>query len=149
MISLILFLLCFAAHPQLNRADLELLKNHKPGKTGTLINKEAEFVLPDSDNPMVQYNPFALAHASLVYAYQKVLSPQFSADCYYIPSCSSFSQDMVQEFGFFKGVFLTADRLMRCNRIAATGFHPVSIDPKTHKIHESPSMFKLKTDDHP
>ncbi|MEP4534907.1 MAG: membrane protein insertion efficiency factor YidD [Cyclobacteriaceae bacterium] len=50
--------------------------------------------------------------------YKNHLSRQILNDCIYDHSCSKFSHDVFKHFGVFKGLFLTADRLTRCNRAA-------------------------------
>jgi putative component of membrane protein insertase Oxa1/YidC/SpoIIIJ protein YidD len=88
------------------------------------------------------YNPVKwLLHGSLDF-YQKVLSPQISAGCLYHTSCSRFGRKAIKEFGIIKGVALTADRLGRCNRIAATDIHPVRIGTDG-LLHDEPFMYKL------
>lgn len=95
---------------------------------------------------LARYNPVTLSLSCLMFSYQKWLSPQISSNCYYEPSCSRYSKLLFQEFGLVKGLFSSIDRLMRCDRISATTFHPVSIDPVDNKIHESIYRYKLKTD---
>lgn len=53
---------------------------------------------------------------SLYHFYQKHLSRQILNDCVYDHSCSRFAKDVFSNFGLLKGLFLTADRLTRCNR---------------------------------
>lgn len=77
-----------------------------------------------------------------MYIYQNAVSPQFSAGCLYHPSCSDFSKQLINEYGLFKGVFCTADRLTRCNRISALSIRPFEFDSKTGKISESTNYYK-------
>lgn len=63
----------------------------------------------------VKRSPLALpGHLALTF-YQKIISPQISASCLYEVSCSRQSRALIQRFGIVKGVFLSADRLSRCN----------------------------------
>jgi len=150
LISLTCLFIFLSTQAQLNEADRDLLKHTSPLKEKPALHqRKARFVLPQSDSWLIKYNPFSLTYASAVWGYQKIISNQFSASCYYIPTCSEFSQELIHEFGVVKGLLLTADRLMRCNRIAATGFHPISIDKNSGKIYEFPAMFKIKTDENP
>lgn len=48
--------------------------------------------------------------------YKNHISRQILNDCVYDHSCSTFSKDVFEHFGIIKGLFLTADRLTRCNR---------------------------------
>jgi putative component of membrane protein insertase Oxa1/YidC/SpoIIIJ protein YidD len=60
--------------------------------------------------------------------YQSVFSDQILNDCIYEHSCSTFGQGALRAYGPVKGVFLTADRLMRCNRATFTQIAPVRIN---------------------
>lgn len=46
--------------------------------------------------------------------YQKWISPALAPRCKYYPSCSQYAIDAVTEYGF-KGVGMSAWRLIRCN----------------------------------
>ncbi|MEO9475214.1 MAG: membrane protein insertion efficiency factor YidD [Cyclobacteriaceae bacterium] len=60
--------------------------------------------------------------------YKNHLSRQILNDCIYDHSCSKFSHDVFKHFGLFKGLFLTADRLTRCNRAAFAELPPSRIN---------------------
>lgn len=90
--------------------------------------RQVKFLKTKSSNPVIRFNPVTLAFASMMFLYQKTLSAQVSADCRFNPSCSSFSKDAIHRFGFVKGIALSADRLTRCNRIAATDAPLTSYD---------------------
>ncbi len=59
--------------------------------------------------------------------YQNHISDQILNDCIYEHSCSRFSRGAFKHHGFFKGLFLTGDRLMRCNRASAVEVPPTRI----------------------
>jgi uncharacterized protein len=69
-----------------------------------------------------KYNPISIAASGAMLFYQYVVSPQFFRYCLYHRSCSNYSKKAIQEFGLFKGVFLSADRIMRCNIAAIMDF---------------------------
>ena len=60
--------------------------------------------------------------------YKNHISRQILNDCIYDHSCSKFSHDVFKNFGVFKGLFLTADRLTRCNRAALAELPPSRIN---------------------
>lgn len=93
---------------------------------------------------LARYNPVTLAFSGLMYVYQKVVSPQIPSACLYEHSCSSFSKGLIAEYGLAKGVFTTADRLMRCNRMAATDIHPLAISEQSGKVMETVNIYKIK-----
>ena len=64
----------------------------------------------------------------LFHFYQKHLSNQILNDCIYDQSCSEFSKLSFAGYGLFKGLFLTADRLTRCNRAAFAETSPALIN---------------------
>lgn len=64
-----------------------------------------------------------------IYAfYKNHVSRQILNDCIYDHSCSKFSHDVFKNFNLFKGLFLTADRLTRCNRAALAEMAPSRIN---------------------
>jgi len=87
------------------------------------------------------YNPFTLALAGLMYTYQSIISPQISASCMYNPSCSAFSKQLISRYGLFQGSILTADRLMRCNKLAAYDLRTSQISKSHRKVHETADIY--------
>jgi putative component of membrane protein insertase Oxa1/YidC/SpoIIIJ protein YidD len=87
-------------------------------------------------------NPVSLVFGGTLYLYQNYISQHLSADCLYDPSCSDFSKQSVKEYGLFKGVLLSFDRLSRCNRIAATDLNLANINKKTHRFSDSIKKYK-------
>ena len=57
--------------------------------------------------------------------YQRTISPTLPAGCRFQPTCSHYSYDAIQKHGIFKGVALTAWRLLRCNPFNHGGVDPV------------------------
>lgn len=95
--------------------------------------------------PFLRYNPVFWFFNGALTGYQKVISPQISADCLYEQSCSRFSRAAIQEFGIFKGIALSADRISRCNRVAATSIELIRINPQSGRVVDSPAMYRIKT----
>jgi len=62
--------------------------------------------------------------------YQKFVSSQDKPVCIFSTSCSNFGRLAIEKKGFVIGVFLTADRLTRCNTQA---LHYYDIDPVNHR----------------
>ena len=54
--------------------------------------------------------------------YQIFISSQDSSVCNFIPSCSQFGIESIKQFGIIKGIFLTSDRLQRCNSISTSRY---------------------------
>lgn len=73
--------------------------------------------------------------------YQNVLSPQLSKSCPYEITCSNFSKQSIEKFGVFKGLFLSADRITRCNRISLQDVHLQNINTENGAIIDAPSKY--------
>lgn len=61
----------------------------------------------------------------LVRLYQAGISPWFPASCRYTPTCSQYSVEAFQKYGFFKGLLLTVKRIGRCHPWGGHGYDPV------------------------
>ena len=77
---------------------------------------------------VVRFNPqetseLKLVAAGLIRLYQTFISSQDGPSCNFLPSCSRFGMGCIQEYGFLRGVLLTADRLIRCNGSQSTHYH--------------------------
>lgn len=57
--------------------------------------------------------------------YQKGISPFFPPSCRFQPTCSSYGLEAYKRFGFFKGTWLTARRILKCHPFHPGGFDPV------------------------
>ena len=57
--------------------------------------------------------------------YQKMLSPFIPSSCRYLPTCSHYSQEAIQQHGLGKGMWLGLKRLARCYPWGGQGFDPV------------------------
>ena len=62
---------------------------------------------------------------ALLKLYKLVLSPIIGRNCIFYPTCSVYSMEAYRMFGFFKGSYLTAKRLIRCGPWSKGGFDPV------------------------
>ena len=71
-----------------------------------------------------------LAATGLIRFYQKFISSQDGPTCAFTPSCSRFGMACIQEYGVLRGVFLTADRLIRCNGSQSGHYHKDAITGK-------------------
>src|SRR5689334_22951340 len=119
------FLECPAlfAQPGISATDSSLLVR-ADFQSPSYEKRHVPFIHGKSKNAMIRYNPISLSFGLLMFAYQRGLSVQFSSSCPYEESCSEFSKKLIGRFGIIKGIFLTADRLLRCNAIAANDFTP-------------------------
>jgi putative membrane protein insertion efficiency factor len=65
--------------------------------------------------------------------YQIAISPLIGGKgcCRFIPTCSSYTIDAIDEFGIFKGIFAGVMRILRCHPWSKGGYDPVKIKDKT------------------
>jgi len=57
--------------------------------------------------------------------YQKYLSPHLGKNCRFIPTCSQYAIEAIQEWGTLCGTFLAIRRVLRCNPFGGQGYDPV------------------------
>ena len=70
-----------------------------------------------------------------VYLYKWLISPLLPHSCIFFPTCSTYMIEAVEEFGFFKGVWLGTKRLFRCVPWQKKrGFDPVPINIKGENL---------------
>jgi putative membrane protein insertion efficiency factor len=63
----------------------------------------------------------------LIRLYQLTISPLLPmGTCKFYPSCSAYSIDAIEKYGFFKGLFLSIKRLSRCHPFNPGGYDPVN-----------------------
>ena len=69
--------------------------------------------------------------------YRLIISPLLGNSCRYFPTCSEYSIDSLKTFGFLKGLFMSAKRILSCHPIkflgGGEGFDPVNKKIKTKK----------------
>lgn len=57
--------------------------------------------------------------------YQRRVSPGLPSGCRYEPSCSHYSYEAIERYGFLKGAWLAVRRLARCHPLHLPSFDPV------------------------
>ena len=123
------------------KVDRKLIKTTDFSKSG--YSKRKPKYLFSEKKAFIKFNPISLIFGSAMYIYQKAISPQISSGrCIYSPSCSEFSRQLISKYGLLKGLFLSADRLMRCNSFVFYDLNHDKFDEKDEKVHESTDMFK-------
>lgn len=61
----------------------------------------------------------------LVRCYQRYISPCKPPCCRFVPTCSEYALEALEENGFWKGSLLAAWRILRCNPFSKGGYDPV------------------------
>lgn len=62
---------------------------------------------------------------TLIKIYQYLFSPLLGTNCRFVPSCSEYAHEAIQERGVLVGILLSAKRLGRCHPWCAGGYDPV------------------------
>ena len=69
--------------------------------------------------------------------YKFLISPLLGHSCRYLPTCSEYSIEALEEFGLIKGSFLSLKRILSCHPIkflgGGDGFDPIKKEMKVKK----------------
>ncbi len=103
--SLIILVLCLSPAPAQEITDLEFILKFNPIET---LQQREVIRLNFEETSELKF-----LSARLIRIYQKFISTQDRPVCNFTPSCSRFGMGAIQKHGFFRGVLLTADRLLR------------------------------------
>ena len=73
----------------------------------------------------------------IIKGYKFLISPLMGSSCRYLPTCSEYSMEALQTYGFFKGIFISIKRIVSCHPIrflgGGEGFDPVKKKVKIRK----------------
>jgi putative membrane protein insertion efficiency factor len=61
----------------------------------------------------------------LIRVYQRTLSRALPPSCRFTPSCSEYTYQAIEKYGFFKGGWLGVKRISRCHPLNPGGYDPV------------------------
>jgi len=63
----------------------------------------------------------------LIRLYQKFISPLKppGCRCRFYPSCSEYSIQAFERYGFFRGIFLSVKRILKCHPFNPGGYDPL------------------------
>ncbi len=65
----------------------------------------------------------------LIRAYQWTLSPFLGGACRFMPTCSEYTYQAIERFGFLRGAGMGLWRILRCNPFVPGGYDPVPPRP--------------------
>jgi putative membrane protein insertion efficiency factor len=58
--------------------------------------------------------------------YQYTISPFLGSNCRFMPTCSAYTIEAIQNFGIFKGIWLGMKRILRCRPGCSCGIDPLT-----------------------
>ena len=61
----------------------------------------------------------------LIKLYQTTVSEVTPHSCRFQPTCSHYTCEAIEKYGFIKGIWLAIKRLARCNPFSKGGYDPV------------------------
>lgn len=73
--------------------------------------------------------PMSAAMIGTIGIYKNWISPLLPPACRFVPTCSQYGVQAIEQYGPSKGVLLTAWRLMRCSPIGGKGYDPPKWPP--------------------
>jgi putative membrane protein insertion efficiency factor len=65
------------------------------------------------------------AGIALIKVYRRFVSPMLPPSCRFAPSCSLYTLQAIEKYGWLKGGFMGARRVLRCHPFSEGGFDPV------------------------
>ena len=69
-------------------------------------------------------------------AYRVAVAPAIGPVCRFEPSCSHYAEEAIGRWGFWRGLALTAWRILRCNPFSRGGLDPVPERPPSQPTTE-------------
>ena len=82
-------------------------------------------------------NIFTKILIKIIKGYKFIISPILGHSCRYLPTCSEYFIESIEEFGLLKGSFLGLKRILSCHPIkflgGGDGFDPVNKKMKAKK----------------
>ena len=143
---LFLVLICFKSEAQVDN-DLQIIQNRKFFSEESFNyyhgqQNSQQIMQTGKKNFFQKINPVTLVLKGAMFAYQNCLSQQLSKQCPYEITCSNFAKLSIKDFGLIKGLVVSADRILRCNRISILDYFSLDINEETGKIEDSPWKYK-------
>ncbi|MGN1318960.1 MAG: membrane protein insertion efficiency factor YidD [Lachnospirales bacterium] len=61
----------------------------------------------------------------LIKFYRKFISPLKPQCCRFYPTCSQYAYEAFSKYGFFKGMYLSVKRILKCHPFHKGGYDPL------------------------
>jgi len=69
--------------------------------------------------------PATVICLALIRFYRLFISPLKPQVCRFYPSCSQYTYEAIDRYGFFKGFWMGLKRVLSCHPLNPGGYHPV------------------------
>ena len=86
----------------------------------------------DNENKEESSNAVSWGMVATIGIYKNYISPLLPPACRFVPTCSQYGVQAIEEFGPTKGVVLTAWRLLRCSPFGGKGYDPPKWPPVSY-----------------
>ena len=63
---------------------------------------------------------------NLIKLYQFTISPLLGTNCRFVPSCSNYAIQAIEEKGVIKGIYFSLRRVLKCHPFGGSGYDPVN-----------------------
>jgi putative membrane protein insertion efficiency factor len=91
----------------------------------------APSVVGDDGQPRPPARPVVAFLRLLLRAYRVMLSPLLGPSCRFVPTCSCYADEALESWGVWRGIGLSAWRILRCHPFSRGGLDPVPPRPPT------------------
>mmetsp|Transcript_20860 Transcript_20860/g.31683 ORF Transcript_20860/g.31683 Transcript_20860/m.31683 type:complete len:186 (-) Transcript_20860:2357-2914(-) len=88
--------------------------------------QEAESDKPKAD---IKKPPVTVGMVAAIGLYKNWISPLLPPACRFLPTCSQYGVQAIEEYGPGKGIILTSWRLLRCSPFGGKGYDPPTWPP--------------------
>ena len=69
---------------------------------------------------------FKIFFIYLIKLYQFTISPLLGTNCRFVPSCSNYAIQSIEEKGVVKGIYFSLRRVLKCHPFGGSGYDPVN-----------------------
>lgn len=111
------------SHQQQHHFRSSLLSSTTNNATATTSPDNEEITAP-SNSTADASDTSSLAMISTLRFYKQFISPLLPPACRFVPTCSQYGVQAIQEYGPAQGVVLIAWRLLRCSPVGGKGYDP-------------------------
>ena len=69
---------------------------------------------------------FKNSFINLIKLYQFTISPLLGTKCRFVPSCSNYAIQSIEEKGVVIGIYFSLRRVLKCHPFGGSGYDPVN-----------------------